>query len=166
MRRLFGALGGVLSIVVWLPLTIPFPWLPRPSTRLFGGRLKVPRPSATFESTTNRPVNVEAGRVPWATRLIVVLVPSLSVNDSGPGTTFTATDVIKVTVTFPAAVGEGSLSVSVAVGASVPLYSVAPASHAVPFIGRLSAYGGMPCTEASVLLMLLDRPAGIPVTVP
>src|SRR5437867_3985879 len=64
VRRFCGALGGVLSIVVWPPLVMEFPRLPEASTRLSSGRLKVPGPSATAASTTNTPVNTVPGTTP------------------------------------------------------------------------------------------------------
>ena len=134
------------------------------STRAFAGKLNVPCPSATELSTIKTPVKVDPGVEP--ARLMVVVVPSLSKNDRGPGTLVTGTDEVNVTVTLPAAVGEGSPRVTLAVGADEPPNSDAPTSHALPLIDLFSAYEGSPYNEAKVLLMLVDRPVGIPMLVP
>src|SRR6266478_9729320 len=100
-RRFVGAAGEVASMVVWLPATMV--------RRLPIGRENVPSPSATLEFTTKVPVNTLPGRVPERTTRVVV--PSLSVKVRGLGSRLTGLAVVRVTVTLPAAVGDGSLSV-------------------------------------------------------
>src|SRR5262249_58384803 len=107
---------------------------PAPSTRLPTARLKVPCPSATVPSTTNVPVNVDPGRPP--ARAMLTLDPSLSWKVRTPIGFTTGTEVVSVTVTVPAAVGDGSLSVKVAVGPAAAEYSTAPASQLLPLLGR------------------------------
>src|SRR5436309_12819183 len=112
------------------------PVLPRAPTRLPIGRENVPIPSLTELSTTRVPVKIAPGMDP--DRTMSFDVPSISRNVNGPGNWTTGTEVVTVTITLPATVGEGSLSAILAVGATVPT-SVAPMSHARPLRGRLSA---------------------------
>lgn len=56
-RRLAGAAGAVLSMVVWAPELMALPMFPEPSTRLPTGSEKVPGPSGMLELTVRVPVN-------------------------------------------------------------------------------------------------------------
>jgi len=58
-----GALGGVLSIVVWPPLVMEFPRLPE-ARQTVQRQAETARSSATAESTTNTPVNTVPGTTP------------------------------------------------------------------------------------------------------
>src|SRR5262245_10156987 len=124
-------------MTVWAPLVMTFPRLPRPSNKESTGRENVPGPSATAASTTKVPVKTEPGMLPE--RMTVFEdVPSLSTKVNGPGRPTTETEVVRVTVTLPAAVGDGSLRVRVAVGDAEPPPSTAPMSQDAPLLGRLS----------------------------
>src|SRR5512145_3084241 len=118
-------------MAVCRPTRMELPLFPDASTRLSRGSVNVPSPFATEALTTKVPTKTEPGTVPE--RVNAVEVPSFSWNVSGPGRITTGTEVVIVTVTFPAAVGEGSLRTRLAEGAATPWYSRAPMSHGPTF---------------------------------